>query len=211
MEAPAETLQPVDRWILSRLNTLIKDVTANMENYELGIAVQKVVDYLWDEFCDWYIEMVKPRLYNTDDAASQNAALWTLKTVLTDALKLLHPYMPFISEEIFCTLRDMAGDSSLEESIVISRWPLYREDRSFPKEEKDIEIIKQAVRAVRNIRNDSNVPPSRKTSIYVVSDREDIIRTFTEGRLFFASLAYANEVRMVLKAGEGEKTFTENI
>ena len=209
-EAPAETLQPVDRWILSRLNTLIKDVTANMENYELGIAVQKVVDYLWDEFCDWYIEMVKPRLYNTDDAASQNAALWTLKTVLTDALKLLHPYMPFISEEIFCTLRDMAGDSSMEESIVISRWPLYREDRSFPKEEKDIEIIKQAVRAVRNIRNDSNVPPSRKTSIYVVSDREDIIRTFTEGRLFFASLAYANEVRMVLKAGEGEKTFTEN-
>ena len=209
-EAPAETLQPVDRWILSRLNTLIKDVTANMENYELGIAVQKVVDYLWDEFCDWYIEMVKPRLYNTDDAASQNAALWTLKTVLTDALKLLHPYMPFISEEIFCTLRDMAGDSSLEESIVISRWPLYREDRSFPKQVKDIEIIKQAVRAVRNIRNDSNVPPSRKTSIYVVSDREDIIRTFTEGRLFFASLAYANEVRMVLKAGEGEKTFTEN-
>ncbi len=209
-EAPAETLQPVDRWILSRLNTLIKDVTANMENYELGIAVQKVVDYLWDEFCDWYIEMVKPRLYNTDDAASQNAALWTLKTVLTDALKLLHPYMPFISEEIFCTLRDMAGDSSMEESIVISRWPLYREDRSFPKEEKDIEIIKQAVRAVRNIRNDSNVPPSRKTSIYVVSDKEDIIRTFTEGRLFFASLAYANEVRMVLKAGEDEKTFTEN-
>ncbi len=209
-EAPAETLQPVDRWILSRLNTLIKDVTANMENYELGIAVQKVVDYLWDEFCDWYIEMVKPRLYNTDDAASQNAALWTLKTVLTDALKLLHPYMPFISEEIFCTLRDMAGDSSLEESIVISRWPLYREDRSFPKEEKDIEIIKQAVRAVRNIRNDSNVPPSRKTSIYVVSDKEDIIRTFTEGRLFFASLAYANEVRMVLKAGEDEKTLTEN-
>ena len=209
-EAPAETLQPVDRWILSRLNTLIKDVTANMENYELGIAVQKVVDYLWDEFCDWYIEMVKPRLYNTDDAASQNAALWTLKTVLTDALKLLHPYMPFISEEIFCTLRDMAGDSSMEESIVISRWPLYREDRSFPKEEKDIEIIKQAVRAVRNIRNESNVPPSRRTSIDLVSEREDIIRTFTEGRLFFASLAYANEVRMILKTEEGAKTFTED-
>ena len=208
-EAPAETLQPVDRWILSRLNTLIKDVTANMENYELGIAVQKVVDYLWDEFCDWYIEMVKPRLYNTDDAASQNAALWTLKTVLTDALKLLHPYMPFISEEIFCTLRDMAGDSSLEESIVISRWPLYREDRSFPKEEKDIEIIKQAVRAVRNIRNDSNVPPSRRTTIYVVSEKEDIIRTFTEGRLFFASLACANEVKMVLKTGEEAKAITE--
>ncbi len=203
---PAEgELQPVDKWILSRLNTLIKDVTANMENYELGIAVQKVYDFIWDEFCDWYIEMVKPRLYNTDDAASQNAALWTLKTVLTDALKLLHPYMPFISEEIFCTLREMEAEHSMEEqpmeeSIVISAWPRYREDRNFPKEEKDIEIIKQAVRAVRNIRNESNVPPSRRTSIHVVSDCDDIIRTFTEGRLFFASLAYANEVAMFRKS-----------
>ncbi len=209
-------LQPVDKWILSKLNTLVKDVTANMENYELGIAVQKVVDFLWDEFCDWYIEMVKPRLYNTDDATSQNAALWTLKTVLIDALKLLHPYMPFISEEIFCTLRELESGASMneedamEESIVISAWPRYREERSFPKEEKDIEIIKQAVRAVRNIRNESNVPPSRKTSIYVISDREEIVRTFTEGRLFFASLAYANEVRMVLKADGDAKTFTED-
>lgn len=219
-EAPAQTLQPVDRWILSKLNTLIKDVTANMENYELGIAIQKVYDFIWDEFCDWYIEMVKPRLYNTDDAASQNAALWTLKTVLTDALKLLHPYMPFITEEIFCTLREMeeghsvetadaGAASSMEESIVISRWPEHRQERSFPGEEKDIEIIKQAVRAVRNIRNDSNVPPSRRTTIYVVSEKEDIIRTFTEGRLFFASLACANEVKMVLKTGEEAKAITE--
>ncbi len=215
-EARTDTLQPVDRWILSRLNTLIKDVTANMESYELGIAVQKVYDFIWDEFCDWYIEMVKPRLYNTDDAASQNAALWTLKTVLVDALKLLHPYMPFLSEEIYCTLREMEGEHSMEaepsmeESIVISPWPLYREDRSFPKEEKDIEIIKQAVRAVRNIRNDSNVPPSRRTSIDLVSEREDIIRTFTEGRLFFASLAYATEVKLILKTGEDQGTFTED-
>ncbi len=115
---PAENeLEPVDKWILSKLNTLAKEATENMEHFELGIAVQKVYDFIWDEFCDWYIEMVKPRLYNSDDTASQNAALWTLKTVLIDALKLLHPYMPFITEEIFCTLQ------SEEESIMISKWP----------------------------------------------------------------------------------------
>ncbi len=186
----AEELQPVDKWILSKLNTLAKDVTDNMDNFELGIAVQKVYDFIWDEFCDWYIEMVKPRLYNTDDAASQNAALWTLKTVLIDALKLLHPYMPFITEEIFCTLQ------SEEESIMISSWPAYREDRNFAKEEKDIEIIKEAVRGIRNIRSEMNVAPSRKASVYVVSEDERILDTFTEGKLFFASLAYANDVTM---------------
>ena len=184
----AKELAPVDKWILSKLNTLVKDVTDNMESFELGIAVQKVYDFIWDEFCDWYIEMVKPRLYNSDDAASQNAALWTLKTVLLDALKLLHPYMPFITEEIFCTLQ------SEEESIMISRWPEYAVDRNFEKEEKDIEIIKEAVRGVRNIRTEMNVAPSRKAMCYVVSESEDIRNTFEEGRLFFASLAYANEV-----------------
>ncbi len=186
----ADELQPVDKWILSKLNTLVKDATDNMENFELGIAVQKVYDFIWDEFCDWYIEMVKPRLYNSDDAASQNAALWTLKTVLIDALKLLHPYMPFITEEIFCTLQ------SEEESIMISKWPEYSEERSFAKEEKDIEIIKEAVRGIRNIRTEMNVAPSRKASVYVVSEDESILNTFTEGKLFFASLAYANEVTM---------------
>ena len=187
--APAAgDLAPVDKWILSKLNTLVKDVTDNMESFELGIAVQKVYDFIWDEFCDWYIEMVKPRLYNSDDAASQNAALWTLKTVLLDALKLLHPYMPFITEEIFCTLQ------SEEESIMISQWPVYSDDRSYEKEEKDIEIIKEAVRGVRNIRTEMNVAPSRKAMCYVVSESADIRKTFEEGKLFFASLAYANEV-----------------
>jgi len=181
-------LAPVDKWILSKLNTLVKDVTDNMESFELGIAVQKVYDFIWDEFCDWYIEMVKPRLYNSDDAVSQNAALWTLKTVLLDALKLLHPYMPFITEEIFCTLQ------SEEESIMISKWPEYTADRSFAKEEKDIETIKEAVRGIRNIRSEMNVAPSRKAMCIVVSESEDIRNTFTEGKLFFASLAYANEV-----------------
>ena len=181
-------LQPVDKWILSKLNALIKDATENMDHFELGIAVQKVYDFIWDEFCDWYIEMVKPRLYNTDDQESKNAALWTLKTVLLNTLKLLHPYMPFITEEIFCTLQ------SEEESIMISSWPVYQDDWSFAKEEQDIETIKDAVRGVRNIRTEMNVAPSRKAMIYVVSEKEEVRRAFTEGKLFFTSLAGASEV-----------------
>ena len=181
-------LEPVDKWIISKLNSLVKEVTDNMDNFDLGIAVQKIYDFIWDEFCDWYIEMVKPRLYNSDDAKSQNAALWTLKTVLIDALKLLHPYMPFITEEIFCTLQ------SEEESIMISKWPEYTADRRFEKEEKDIEIIKEAVRGIRNVRTEMNVAPSKKAHVYVVSEKEDICATFEEGKLFFASLAYASDV-----------------
>ncbi len=185
-----EYLEPVDKWILSKLNTLIKDATENMEHYELGIAVQKVYDFIWDEFCDWYIEMVKPRLYNSDDANSQMAALYTLKTVLIDALKLLHPYMPFVTEEIFCTLQNE------EESIMISQWPAYTEERNFAKEEKDIETIKEAVRGIRNVRTEMNVAPSKKASVFVVSDKDEVLKTFTEGKLFFASLAYASDVTM---------------
>ncbi len=192
-EIPADAarhLQPVDKWILSRLNNVVKEATENMESYELGIAVQKVYDFIWDEFCDWYIEMVKPRLYATDDADSQGAALWTLKTVLIDALKLLHPYMPFITEEIFCTLQ------SEEESIMISSWPLYQEDRRFEKEERQIEAIKEAVRGIRNLRSDMNVPPAKKAHVFVVSETQEMLDIFTEGRLFFASLAGASDVTM---------------
>ncbi len=187
-EPEAASLQPADKWILSKLNTLVRDVTDNMEHFELGIAVQKVYDFIWDEFCDWYIEMVKPRLYNSDDAESQNAALWTLRTTLIDALKLLHPYMPFITEEIFCNLQ------TAEETIMVSRFPEYRQDRSFPGEERDIEIIKEAVRGIRNIRTEMNVAPGRKACVYVVSGDEGIIGSFSEGRLFFASLAGASDV-----------------
>ena len=184
----SDSLEPVDKWIISKLNSLVKEVTDNMENFELGIAVQKIYDFIWDEFCDWYIEMVKPRLYNSDDTASQNAALWTLKTVLVDALKLLHPYMPFITEEIFCTIQ------SEEESIMISKWPEYSEARNFASEEKAIEIIKEAVRGIRNVRTEMNVAPSKKAHVYVVSEKEDIRKTFEEGRLFFATLSYASDV-----------------
>ncbi len=181
-------LEPVDRWIISKLKHLIKEVTDNMENFELGIAVQKIYDFIWDEFCDWYIEMVKPRLYNSDDAASQNAALWTLKTVLIDALKLLHPYMPFITEEIFCTLQ------SEEESVMISKWPVYEEARNYAKDEKDIEILKEAVRGIRTVRTEMNVAPSKKAHVFVVSEKQEIRDTFEEGKLFFAALAYASDV-----------------
>ena len=184
----SDSLEPVDKWIISKLNSLVKEVTDNMENFELGIAVQKIYDFIWDEFCDWYIEMVKPRLYNSDDTVSQNAALWTLKTVLIDALKLLHPYMPFITEEIFCTIQ------SEEESIMISKWPEYSEARNFASEEKAIEIIKEAVRGIRNVRTEMNVAPSKKAHVYVVSEREDIRKTFEEGKLFFATLSYASDV-----------------
>lgn len=186
-KAVFEGLEPVDKWILSKLNRLIKEATDNMENFELGIAVQKVYDFIWDEFCDWYIEMVKPRLYNSNDEASQNAALWTLKTVLLNALKLLHPYMPFLTEEIFCSLQ------AEEESIMVSSWPVYKEEWSHTKEEKDLETIKEAVRGIRNVRTQMNVAPSRKAKVYVVSEKDDILTTFEEGRLFFSSLAYASE------------------
>lgn len=183
-------LEPDDKWILSKLNTLIRDVTDNIDHYELGIAVQKVYDFIWDEFCDWYIEMVKPRLYqkDADGQESNNAALWTLKNVLIDALKLLHPYMPFITEEIFCTVQ------SEEESIMVSEWPVFTQERDYQAEEKAIELMKEAVRGIRNIRTQMNVAPSRKAAVFVVSDGADVRKIFEEGSLFFASLAGASEV-----------------
>ena len=172
----SETLEPADKWIISKLNRLTREVTENMDHFELGIAVQKVYDFIWDEFCDWYIEMVKPRLYNSDDEESQNAALWTLKDVLIHALKLLHPYMPFITEEIFCSLQ------SEEESIMISSWPEYQEERQFETEEKAIETIKEAVRGIRNVRTSMNVAPSKKAAVYVVTEKEDVRKAFEEFR-----------------------------
>ncbi len=187
-ELAEANLEPVDRWIISKFNKLVKEVTDNMENFELGIAVQKVHDFIWDEFCDWYIEMVKPRLYNSDNADSQNAALATLKAVLTGALKLLHPYMPFITEEIFMTLQDA------EESIMISEWPVYKEEWNYEKEEKEVEVLKEAVRGIRNVRTGMNVPPSKKAQVYVVSDKDEVLQIFETGKVFFAPLAYASEV-----------------
>ncbi|MCR4755915.1 MAG: valine--tRNA ligase [Lachnospiraceae bacterium] len=183
-------LTMADKWIVAKANQLVKDVTDNMEKYELGIAADKIHNFLWDEFCDWYIEMVKPRLYSTENDEDKNAALWTLKKVLIDGLKLLHPYMPFITEEIFMTLQ------SEEESIMISDWPVYDESFVFSKEEKAIELIKEAVRGIRNVRTQMNVAPSKKAKVFVVSENEDIKKAFKDSRVFFAGLAYATEVEI---------------
>ena len=184
-----DNLTDADKWILSKMNGLIKEVTDNMEKYELGIAVAKLNDFIWEEFCDWYIEMVKPRLYNDADE-TKTAAIWTLKTVLIDALKLLHPYMPFITEEIFCNIQDE------EESIMISSWPVYDEANNFAAEEKAIETIKEAVRNIRNLRADMNVAPSRKALVYVVTASEDVKNIFNNSLGFFGTLAYASEVKV---------------
>ena len=186
-EVSIEELTDADKWIISKMNTLIKEVTDNMEKYELGVAVQKLYDFIWEEFCDWYIEMVKPRLYNDDDTTKE-AALYTLKTVLINSLKLLHPYMPFITEEIFCNLQDE------EESIMISSWPVYREEYNFAKEEAAIEAIKEAVRNIRNVRAEMNVAPSKKAKVFVVTDNEEVKNIFENGKVFFATLGYASEV-----------------
>ncbi len=193
-----EDLTMVDRWILSKVNTLARDVTENLDKYELGIALQKVYDFIWEEFCDWYIEMVKPRLWNDADT-TQAAAIWTLKTVLIQSLKLLHPYMPFLTEEIFCNLQDE------EESIMISSWPEYREDWNFGREEYAVETIKEAVRSIRNVRTSMNVPPSKKAKVYVVSERQELLDIFEHSKVFFATLGYASEVCLQRdKTGIGE-------
>ena len=182
-----EQLTDADKWILSKLNTLVKDVTDNMEKYELGIAADKIYEFIWEEFCDWYIEMVKPRLYSeTDD--TRYAALWTLKKVLIDALKMLHPYMPFVTEEIFCTIQDE------EESIMISSWSVYTEEYAFANEENAVELIKEAVRGIRNTRAEMNVKPSKKAKVFVVSDDEVTRNIFENGKVFFATLGHASEV-----------------
>ena len=192
----ANELEPVDKWILSKCNTLIRDVTENMEKFELGVAVSKVYDFIWDEFCDWYIEMVKPRLYSDADASTKNAALWTLKNVCITALKLLHPYMPFVTEEIFMSIQDE------EESIMISSWPTYSDEYNFASDEKAIETIKEAVRAIRNVRTGMNVAPSRKAKVFVVSADADIRKTFTDGEAFFKTLSYASEIEIRSEKGD---------
>ena len=180
-------LTMADKWILSKVNTLAKDVTENLDKFELGIALQKVYDFIWEEFCDWYIEMVKPRLWNDEDS-TKAAALWTLKTVLINSLKLLHPYMPFITEEIFCNLQDE------EASIMVSAWPEYKAEWNFEQDEYAVETIKEAVRAIRNVRTSMNVAPSKKAKVYVVSENEKLLQIFEHSKVFFATLGYASEV-----------------
>lgn len=175
-----------DKWILSRVNTLVAEVTDNLERFELGIALQKLYEFIWEEFCDWYIELVKPRLFDREDDTRLEAQ-WVLNYVLGTSMKLLHPYMPFITEEIYLHL---IND---DESIMISAWPKYDESLKFPEAEKDMEIIMGAIKAVRNIKVEMNVPPSRKTKlIFVAGPAESSI--LIDGRKFFERLAGASEI-----------------
>ena len=187
----AEDLLAEDKWILSKVNTLAKEMTENMDKFEMGIAVQKVYDFIWDEFCDWYIEMTKRRTYNREkDPKSANAALYTLKEVLTQALKMLHPFMPFITEEIFCTLHPK------EDTIMLADWPVYEEARNFAKEESMVERCKELVKSVRNRRSEMDVPPSRKAAVHIVSENEEVRDIFEAEKDMYAGLMGASEVRI---------------
>lgn len=184
--APAvpENLELEDKWILSMYNTLVKEVTDNLDKFELGIAVQKLYDFIWDVFCDWYIEICKIRLFS-DDENAKNTARGVLVYVLSNTLKLLHPFMPFITEEIWQTLPH-DGDS-----IMISAWPEFKEALDFSSEEADMDKIMTAVRAVRNRRAEMNVPPSRKAQLFISSPEASV---FKRGAKFFEKLAYASEI-----------------
>lgn len=182
-------LSPLDKAILSKVNTLAKDVTENMEKYELGIAVGKVYDFIWDEFCDWYIEMSKPCLWKKEEnPEGTNATLWTLKEVLTIGLKLLHPFMPFITEEIFCTLWEE------KESIMLESWPIMREEYRFEQEEAWLETVKEVVRQIRNVRRGMDVPPSRKAKVFLVTQVKEDIQALENLMGTYHSLAMASEI-----------------
>lgn len=186
-ETMPANLTMADKWILSKVNSLAADVTRNLEAFDLGIALDKVQNFIWEEFCDWYIEMVKPRLWNEEDE-TKAAALWTLKHVLITSLKLLHPFCPFITEEIFDTLENP------ETPLMCQSWPEFSEALNFQEDEAEIETIKEAVRSIRNVRTNMNVAPSRKAMTYVVTENERVRKTFEHSKVFFATLAYASDV-----------------
>ena len=183
----AEKLEIADKWVLSKLNTLIADVTENMEKYELGVAIQKIYDFIWDSYCDWYIELTKARLY-AEDADRKQTAMQVLVYVLDQVLRLLHPFMPFITEEIWQSIPHEG------EALIIANWPVYNEELAFKAEENQMESVMEAIRAIRARRTEMNVPPSKKAALYILSAKKQI---FAEGEGFLQRLAYADEVSML--------------
>lgn len=174
-----------DKWILSKVNRLAKEMAANIDNYDLGVATQRIYDFIWNEFCDWYIELVKTRLYDENCETSQEA-MFTLKTVLEYSLKMLHPIMPFVTEEIYTTIH------SNGESIMVSSWPQYKEEFNFEKEENEIEMLKSIITEIRNIRNNMNVHPSKKSKLIFVTEKyEELLEN---SKAFMERLGYANEI-----------------
>ena len=183
----ASKLEIADKWLLSKLNTLIAEVTDNLEKYELGVAVQKIYDFIWDTYCDWYIELTKARLYS-EDAERKQTALSVLVYALDQVLRLLHPFMPFITEEIWQSLPHEG------EALIVAQWPLYRADLAFKAEEDQMESVMNAIRAIRNRRTEMNVPPSKKAALYVLANDP---RVFQEGEGFLLRLAYADSVTLL--------------
>lgn len=177
-----------DKWIISRANNIVKDVTHNMDKFELGMALQKAYDFTWSEYCDWYIEMVKPRLYG-DDVEAKKAALYTLTYVLETILKLLHPFIPFITEEIFDHLPTANG------MIIVSEWPEFKEEDNMAKEEAMMDVMMDGIRNVRNVRSEMNVPPSKKAKVIMVPS-EDKLEAVEAGKDYFKTLALASEVEV---------------
>ncbi len=182
-------LTDVDKWILSKNNNLAKEVTACLNNYDLGIALSNIYDFVWDEYCDWYIEMIKTRLYDKD-CPTRLSAIYTLNKVLINCLKLLHPFAPFITEEIFTSIQ------SEEETIMLSKWVDFEENLVFKQEEAKIEIIKTAIKGIRNIRSEMNVPNSKKAQITLVTEDENLKDIFLNNTSFFIGLAYASELKI---------------
>ena len=185
-----EKLETEDKWILTKLNTVAREVNENMDKFELGVAAQKVNDLIWDSYCDWYIELTKPRL-NGDDEESRIAAQKVLLYVLTEIMKLLHPFMPFVTEEIWQALPHEG------ELLMLQSYPEYNEKLSFPQDEQDFEVLMDAIKAIRSRRSEMNVPPSRKAHLIVVTDKGEI---FENGRAFLMKLAYAGEVEVTREA-----------
>lgn len=188
-----EKLTMEDKWILSQFNTLVQDVTTNIDKYELGIAAQKLYDFIWDVFCDWYIEIAKTRLQNKEDVETCENVQNVLCYVLSGAMQLLHPFMPFITETIWMALPHEG------ETIMLSQWPSYCEDLCFVKEEEQMELLMESIRAIRVRRNEMNVPPSRKAHVYVVTG-EERQSVFDEGKACFLKLAYASELTVQTQA-----------
>ena len=188
-ESVETNLTLADKWIISRANNVVKEVSDNMDKFDLGIAAQKIYDFAWSEYCDWYIEIVKPRLYSEDKEAKQ-AALYTLTYVLEKILKLLHPYMPFITEEIYTHLPTVEG------SIVIAQWPHYTEVDNMAKEEDMMNLTMDGIRNIRNVRSEMNVPPSKKAKVIIVPTEEKK-EAMEAGKDYFVTLASASEVEIV--------------
>ncbi len=187
-----EKLELEDKWILSKLNTLIKEVTENLDKYELGIAAEKIYSFIWDSYCDWYIELTKPRL-NGDDQDAKLGAQKVLLYVLTETLTLLHPFMPFITEEIWQALPHEG------EVLMIQKYPEYSEKLAYPAEEENFETVMAAIRAVRARRAEMNVPPSKKAKLIIETDKTDI---FESGRAYLSKLAYASDVEVTKETPE---------